>query len=72
MSRNKNGTLVSEYGVWCEKFGKYRDFTGGFCGDAEGSEDCNGCPANPNKGRRQKKRRSIVNVSHTFHRGEMR
>lgn len=75
MSRNKNGTLVSEYGVWCEKFGQYRDFTGGFCGDVDVAEDCRGRPANENKGKQAKRsaraKKGISCMSHVFHRGEM-
>lgn len=41
--------------VWCEKFGQHRDFMRGYCGDADNSEDCHGCPMNENKGRRQRK-----------------
>jgi hypothetical protein len=36
--------------VWCEKFGLHRDFTLGYCGDADRSEDCRSCPANERKG----------------------
>lgn len=39
--------------IWCEKFGYYRDFLLGYCGDVTNCEDCRSCPANELKGKKK-------------------